>query len=117
VTEFRGLHLSRVIRVDPQEDTDVRVLAVELFEDGMGIRYALPSGIRMPEGPDEPFVHDASFVIHDDAETQYTWQASGSGATMTGVAHGIAFFTPPVPDAARSLTVMTRGGFVTVDLR
>jgi hypothetical protein len=115
MSECHGLRLSRVIRVDPQEDSDVRVLAVELFEDGLGIRYALPSGIRSPEGPDEPFVYDASFSVSDDAGTQYTWQ--GGGASGHPVAHGVAMFTPPVPESAQSLTVVTRGAVVTVDLR
>jgi hypothetical protein len=106
--------MRRVIRVDPQEDADVRVLAIELFEDGIGVRHALPSGIRPPDGPDEPFIMDASFSLSDDAGTLYVWV--GGGASGHPVAHGIAFFTPAAPPNARTLTVLSRGAVVTVDL-
>jgi hypothetical protein len=110
------LNLRRVIRAQPQTDEEIRILALEIYEDGLAIRYALPSGLG--EGPAS--AEEAGFnpmglmslTLRDDLGTAYGISAGGAAWTLGG----ISYFTPAIPADAAWLEVMTKAGVVRFDL-
>jgi hypothetical protein len=52
------LELARVVLAPPQHDDRVRLLAAELYTDGLVLRYVMPGGIQIPRGG-EPTIYFA----------------------------------------------------------
>ena len=109
--KFEGLKLNRVLIGPDQADLEVRVLAVELYEDGLIVRFALLGGLNMPETPEEAALRPQgpmNFGVADDLGTQYMSAGSHSGGGK--VTRGDAQFIPAVPEGASRLTVLTDAG-------
>jgi hypothetical protein len=116
------LNLRRVVLAEPQTGEAIRILALELYEDGFAIRWALPSG----PGPGPQTAEEAglnpfglmSLTLRDDLGTHYEHAAmfSGSLGGPTSTNGGISYFTPAIPDEATSLEVLVKDGFVHFDL-
>jgi hypothetical protein len=132
VDDFLGLDLRRVVMAPRQEEHSVRVLAVELYADGVIARFLLlgatdPSGFAEIAG-DDP-VGRVSFSLDDDLGTTYQWSKTGSTLVLaagepgepSGRAHnpilrGDAVFVPAVPAEATQLTFVTVEGLVEIPL-
>jgi hypothetical protein len=110
------LNLRRVIRGEPQSDEEIRILALEIYEGCLAIRYALPSGLgEGPASAEEAGLNPMglmSLTIRDDLGTPYGIYAGSAGWTFGG----ISYFTPAVPSDAAWLEVMTKAGVVRFDL-
>lgn len=109
------LNLQRVLVAPPQSDDQIRILALELYDDGFIIRHALPSGIgEMPATAEEAGLNPMglmSLTLRDDLGTHYELV----GMT-TGGHHGFAMYRPAIPARAKRLEVLTKGGFVSFEL-
>jgi hypothetical protein len=112
------LELIRIIQAGPQRDEDIRILALELYDDGFIIRYALPHGLgEGPKTPAEASLNPmglASLSVRDDVGTAYAIVGGGAGGAPA--AHGMTRYAPAVPVEASWLDVLTAGGFVRFDL-
>lgn len=93
---FRGTDLVRVIAAPRQQDQSVRILTLELYEDGLIVRYVLPQGYSGPQTAEEATLNPLgpmSFTIQDDAGTAYAWSGGSSGGHP--VMHGMTQWTRP----------------------
>jgi hypothetical protein len=112
------LELIRIIQAEPQRDDDIRILALELYNDGFIIRYVLPRGVgESPKTPAEATLNPmglASLSVRDDVGTAYAIVGGGAGGAPA--AHGMTRYVPAVPGEASWLEVMTAGGLVRFDL-
>jgi hypothetical protein len=109
------LNLRRVLVAPPQSDDEIRILALELYDDGFIIRHALPGGKgEMPVTAKEAGLNPMglmSLTLRDDLGTQYE-----RVGMMTGGHHGFAMYRPAIPAGAKRLEVLTKGGFVPFEL-
>ena len=129
--DFVGLDLRRVVTAPRQDQHSVRVLAVELYADGVIARFLVLgardfSGFAGATG-DDP-AGRVSFSLADDLGTAYRWSKTGSTLVLaTGepgalsgahapILRGDAVFVPAVPPEASQLTVVTVEGLVEVPL-
>ncbi len=133
---FGGREFLRAIAVDPQPGATAQVLAVELYGDGLVVRFTYddPIDVFSPvplhyyelagvEPPLEELLAEAeaeggnlepNLSVRDDLDTRYLWAGSGRGGVE--VAHGEACFVPAVPAAATRLIVSSYAGAVEIDL-
>lgn len=108
------LNLVRVVPAQPQDDAEIRILALELYEDGFIIRHVLPSGLQMPTSAEEAGLNPhglMSLTLRDDLGTRYELVGMHSGTR-----HGFTMFKPAIPQNAASLDVLTKGGIVRFEL-
>lgn len=110
---LRGEEFVRAVPVPPQPGAAAQVLAVELYGDGLIVRFSV----------DDPVVDEADaeggnprlrFTIEDDLSTDYLRRGGSWGGAE--VAHGQSRFTPAVPADATRLLVSSHAGTVQVDL-
>jgi hypothetical protein len=104
-----------VLLAPPQSDDEIRILALELYDDGFIIRHALPSGMGEPAATAEEAGLNPmglmSLTLRDDLGTQYELVGMTSGSH-----HGFSMYRPAIPPHAKQLEVLTRGGFVPFQL-
>jgi hypothetical protein len=130
--EFVGLDLRRVVAAPRQDQHSVRVLAVELYADGVIARFLILgakdlSGFAGVAGDDA--VGRVSFSLDDDLGTSYRWLKTGSTLVLAGsdlegptggvgapILRGDAVFVPAVPPEATQLTIVTVEGLVEIPL-
>jgi hypothetical protein len=93
----------------------VRVLTVEMYEDGLVVRYVVPD-FELPVGGDldKPW-EVVDVAVEDDAGTEYEWAGEGGGS-HGGPFRGEVWFTPAVPGDARRLIVRTESSYVELEL-
>jgi hypothetical protein len=99
-----------------QPSGKVRVLTVEMYEDGLVVRYVLPD-FELPvvgelDKPWEP----VDIAVEDDTGTEYEWAGGGGGSLDEGPFRGEVAFTPAVPGDARRLIVRSESGSVELEL-
>jgi hypothetical protein len=80
-----------------------RVLALELYTDGLLVRVVIPSHDDFPYPPWEA----ATFALHDDAGTAYLFEGFTAGGQPT---HGIVTFSPAAPPDTRWIETITPAG-------
>jgi hypothetical protein len=121
--EGRFLNLRRVVLAEPQTGEAIRILALELYDDGFAVRWALPSGPGSgPETAEEAGLNPyglMSLTLHDDLGTSYEQVSMFSGSVGGGVggaSGGVTFYAPAIPDEATSLEVLVKDGFIRFDL-
>jgi hypothetical protein len=116
--ELGFLSLLRVLIAPSQTDDEVRVLALEIYEDGFIIRWALPAGMQPPESGEEAAMNPmglTSLTLRDDLGTSYEMVGmTGGGGRAT---QGFTLFTPPIPSRATWLDVLVKAGFVRFELQ
>jgi hypothetical protein len=108
------LHLRRVLPAPAQSDEDIRVLTLEVYEDGFIIRWVLPSGLEGPASAEEAALNPMglmSLTLRDALGTPYEMVGMTGGGK-----HGYTMFRPAIPAEALWLDVFTRGGVVRFDL-
>jgi hypothetical protein len=109
------LNLIRVLRAAPQSDDEIRILTLEMYDDGFIVRWVLPKGAQgLPESAAEAGLNPMGFMsltLRDALATEY--QLVG----MTGgTHHGFTMYRPAIPQQARWLDVFTKGGAVRFDV-
>ncbi len=120
--DFTGLNLRRVLVPPAAADReDVKVLAVELYDDGLIVRWACPGlEIPVPDFADsdtstvETF-HLPSFEVGDDVGTRY-WIQGANGSDAAGSVRGESIYEPTVPADAKTLTVSTGERVIKLEL-
>jgi hypothetical protein len=113
--EFHGAHFRRVLTAEPQSQSGVQILAVELYADGLIVHYTFDQDPESTESTEsgEPFGNPRRMTqisLEDDLGTEYYESDGGEGGVQ--VFHGARAFTPAIPEAASLLRVSARGGTV-----
>jgi hypothetical protein len=101
VREFRGEHLQRaIVLAEPEDSVSVKAQSLELFEDGVVLRWVLPGGYdEGAEGRETPWP-----ALQDDVGTKYrTLGGQGGGNPRCS---GQWWIVPAVPDNATRLEVL-----------
>lgn len=115
--KFHGRKYLRTVVAPPQPGAVERILAAELYEDGLIVDFTYDTEVpsredleRMRETPRPPM------RIEDDLGTDYY---EGERASYGGSPASLAYFTfaPSPPAAARVLRITTEGGTVELDLQ
>jgi hypothetical protein len=128
--DFLGLDLRRVVMAPRQDQHSVRVLAVELYADGVIARFLVLGATdlsRFAEIAGDDPAGRVSFSLDDDLGTAYRWSATGSTLVLAAgeaggpsggkpILRGDAVFVPAVPPEATQLTLVTVEGLVEVPL-
>jgi hypothetical protein len=86
-----------------------RVLALELYDDGLIIRFVVPHKDEFPYAPWDA----ADFSLQDDVGTSYRFEGLTAGGQP---AHGLVTFSPPVPPSARWVEVRAPVGSARFDV-
>jgi hypothetical protein len=103
--DFGGELLRRVVILPEEGNTgSVKLLAVELYDDGLVVRW-----MRRPSAPpvtraDPVRAPGSGLSIADDRATEYFVDDLSAGAGRASF-HGRTAFTPAVPGDARTLRV------------
>ncbi len=103
---FGGRNLVKVVSVN-QESTrngaDVRINALEVYEDGFSLTYSIMGG---QPGEPAPVLQPDRFTVTDDHGGSYQLSPLGSSATVgPGFSAGYLAFTPALSGQATTLTV------------
>jgi hypothetical protein len=107
-------NLVRVLQAPPQTDDEVKLLTLELYEDGFIVRHLVPGGLEMPASAGEAGLNPmglSSLTLRDDLGTEYEVIGMTSGRN-----HGFTMFRPPIPAHASWLDVSSKSGIVRFDL-
>jgi hypothetical protein len=105
--KFFGERLLRVIVIEePPEDVPVKVQAVELYDDGVGVRWMIPGPSpdwSYDSDPDTDY-HWPDLRLRDDIGTRFVSRTGhgGGGDSYRGEMN----FTPAVPEGASTLEVL-----------
>ena len=103
------LNLERVLVAPPQSDDEIRILALEVYDDGFIIRHAMPGGMgEMPTSAEEAGLNPMglmSLTLRDDLGTGYEMVSMTAGGT-----HGFAMFRPASLPARSGLKCWLRAG-------
>lgn len=102
--EFQGGHFLRALPVEVRPGSEIQILAVELFDDGLVIHFSHDEAEQLP----------LELLVEDDLGTEY--YESGGSAGGVQVAHGSLTFTPAAPEGARILRVTSSSGTVKLPL-
>jgi hypothetical protein len=115
--KFRGEHLLRVVVLDDTARLrHVRVQAVELYEDGVVVRWRLcgSSPVLWPNAL-APTEDAPELSLVDDVGTRYTLVGTASGGDRETY-RGESEFVPRAAPVARQLRVLGLGDAVAVRL-
>jgi hypothetical protein len=97
-SQFTAATLERVAAVNLAQERNgvtVRLNALELYQDGFALTYAVLSGRA---GVSAPTLEPEGFQVSDDRGTSYTISPLGTGASLSsGFTAGMASFTPAPP--------------------
>jgi hypothetical protein len=114
--EDEFLNLKRVVVAEPQTGEAIRILALEIYDDGFAIRWALPGRPEpMSASPETAALNPSglmSLPVRDDVGTTYYYAGMLGGTIPVAAGGGISFYTPAIPDEASWLEVLVREGFV-----
>jgi hypothetical protein len=107
---FDERELRRVLLGPSEETGGFRVTSVELYSQGVVVRWSARGG---EVGGAEP---EPDLVLSDDMGTVYEPTGGGSAGGGSELTRGEAEFVPAVPDEASRLVVRGPGGPVTLEL-
>lgn len=119
VPQFRGERFIRALATNLQPESDMQILVVELFEDGLIVHYSFDENPESSEstGPGTlpmGFGGKTGIRVEDDLGTEYRCQ--GGGESGVQVMHGALSFSPCVPSGATTLRVLSGSGMVELAL-
>lgn len=117
---FRGDRFIRAVAAPSQPDAEVRILAAELFADGLIVHLTYdreegPTQSEFPDPHDLPWDEEPALTVEDDVGTEYVRNLGGEGGGVQ-VAHDSIRFSPTVPAEASLLRVTSRSGTVELPL-
>jgi hypothetical protein len=119
--EDEFLNLRRVVVAEPQTGEAIRILALEMYDDGFAIRWALPSRsgpiLASPEGAAPNPTGLMSLPVRDDVGTRYYYAGMLGGSIPVAAGGGISFYTPAIPGEASWLEVLVRDEFFRFELQ
>ena len=110
--QLSGKHFLRALAADSQPNSEIRILAVELFDDGLLVHYTFDQKAETSDSAvaDSLVVWPQSGVkiqVEDDLGTDY--YASGGGGGGVQVVHAASGFAPAVPRDASVLRIKVDG--------
>lgn len=117
--KFHGRRFLRTVAAPPQPGAKLRILAAELYDDGLIVDFTydaeMPTReelLRIPTTPRPPM------QIEDDLGTgYYEGEQARYGGSEGGASRSHFSFAPAVPAAARVLRITTEGDTVELDLQ
>lgn len=115
--KFDGRDYQRTVVAPPQPEAKQRILAVELYGDGLIVDFTYDTEMPTAEEIEETYITPRPPMrVEDDLGTDYY---EGERASFGGGPASQAYFTfaPAVPPAARVLRITTDSGTVELDLQ
>jgi hypothetical protein len=113
--KFRGKKYLRTLAAPPQPGADERILAIELYADGLIVEFTYDTEPPSEEQMESMFYPPRPPMrIEDDLGTDYYQGERASYGGGPGVSHSYFTFAPAVPAAARVLRITTESGTVEV---
>lgn len=111
---FRGEDLRAVLLPAATRTNAGRVLALEIYRDGLIVRATRPAP-ESPSRPPAPFLAaETGFALTDDVGGAYAFAGSVAGGTPT--THVMAMFVPAPPAGASWLEAASPLGWARFDL-
>ena len=110
-TVFRGTNLRQVAIAPTQADAALKVLSVELYEDGLIVRYVITEPAEFSRD-----IRTTHLTVGDDLGNDYVPLGGNAGGTAGGTMHGQREFSPAIAEGATSLTVSSTAGTVHITL-
>jgi hypothetical protein len=112
--------MGRLLRVilpseEPEAEQGFRALAVEIFDDGVVVRFMRLRDLTAQKPPEEAARVWDGITLTDDVATRYELRGGGASGDEH-VAHGLWAYAPTPPPEARTLTATTWQGPVDFDL-
>jgi hypothetical protein len=116
--KFEGVGYRRTVLAPPQPGAKLRVLAVEIFEDGFYVDFTYDAQMPKAEDVDRgrpPYRPKPQMDVADDVDTDYY---EGERANLGGgpAAFATFNFSPTPPSDATVLRITTDSGTVGLDL-
>lgn len=113
--KFRGKRYLRTLAAPPQPGADERILAIELYADGLIVEFTYDTEPPTEEQMESMFHPPRPPMrLEDDVGTDYYEGERASYGGGPGASHSYFTFAPAVPAAARVLRITTNGGTVEV---
>lgn len=113
--KFRGKRYLRTLAAPPQPGADERILAVELYADGLIVEFTYDTELPTEEQTESMFYPPRPPMrVEDDLGTEYYQGERARYGGGPGASHSYFTFGPAVPDAARALRITTGSGTVEV---
>lgn len=110
---FRGENLQHVVVAQQQPERRFWVLSAEIFDDGTIIRHIVPNDAMADE---ESVSKQVGIVgVRDDVGTDYRLCGGQSGGES--VLHGMTMLNPAPPKDAKTLTISTSEGDLTLEIQ
>lgn len=113
--KFRGKRYLRTLVAPPQPGADERILAIELYADGLIVEFTYDTEPLSEEKLESMFYpRRPPMRVEDDIGTDYYEGERASYGGGPGASHSYFTFAPAVPAAARVLRITTDSGTVEV---
>lgn len=113
--KFRGKRYLRTLAAPPQPGADERILAIELYADGLIVEFTYDTDLPTEEQMESMYYPPRPRMgVEDDLGTEYYQGERASYGGGPGASHAYFTFGPAVPAAARVLRISTDSGTVEV---
>jgi hypothetical protein len=113
--KFRGKRYLRTLVAPPQRGADERILAIELYSNGLIVEFTYDTEPLSEEQMESMFYPPRPPMrVEDDVGTDYYEGERASYGGGPGASHSHFSFAPAVPAAARVLRITTDSGTVEV---
>ncbi len=113
--KFRGKRYLRTLVPSPQPGAEERILAIELYDDGLIVEFTYDTEPLSEEKLESMFYPPRPPMrVEDDIGTDYYEGERASYGGGPGASHSYFTFAPAVPAAARVLRITTTSGTVEV---
>jgi len=113
--KFRGKRYLRTLVAPPQPGANERILAIELYADGLIVEFTYDTELPSEEQMESMFYPPRPPMrVEDDVGTDYYEGERASYGGGPGASHSYFTFAPAVPAAARVLRITVDSGTVEV---
>lgn len=113
--KFRGKRYLRTLIPSPQPGAEERILAIELYDDGLIVEFTYDTEPPSEEQMESMFYPPRPPIrVEDDIGTDYYEGERASYGGGPGASHSHFTFAPAVPATARVLRITTDSGTVEV---
>jgi hypothetical protein len=113
--KFRGKGYLHTLAAPPQPGAAERILAIELYADGLIVEFTYDTELPSEEKMESTFYPPRPPMrVEDDLGTDYYEGERASYGGGPGASHSYFTFAPSVPTAARILRITTDSGTVEV---
>ena len=117
--KFRGERYLQTLAASPQPGSRERILAIQLYDDGLIIEFSYDTDPPTEEQMESMFYPPRPPMrVEDDVGTDYCEASEGASyGGGPGVSHSHFTFAPALPEAASLLRITTDSGMVEIPIQ